>query len=120
MKKLFTAFLVFMFFCSQLPAASGPDQQHNDKIKKKVAECIAHSRRVTIETYDDRLLQGSVDEAGPDTFVLIGSGGMTKLKYSDVKNIKWPSPHVKTGIVIAIVVGGLVGLTVLLGRGLRE
>lgn len=120
MKKLFTPFLLFMFLCFQLSAAAGPDQKHIDKVKRKVAECIEHSRRVTIETYDGRLLQGSIKEAGADTFVLVTTGGITTLKYSDVKNIKWPSPHMKTGIVVAVVLGGLLGLAILIGRGLRE
>lgn len=120
MKKLFTSFLVFMFLCSQLSAAPGPDQKHIDKIKRKVADCVENSRRVTIETYDDRLLQGSITEAGPNTFVLASAGRSTTLEYSGVKNIKWSSRHAKTGIVVAVGLGVLVGLVLLVSRGLRE
>ena len=76
-------------------------------------------RRVVVETYDGRYLQGSVSEAGADDFVRSYGGRVTTLSYADVKKIKWESPVVKQVklIVPAIVItGAIFGLVVLIGR----
>jgi hypothetical protein len=121
MRKPFVCLLIFTLTCPGLWADGGPDQKQIAKVKKKVAACLEHHRRVTIETYDDRLLQGSVSEAGADAFILGYNGKSTKLEYADVKKIKWPSEVSKQAKVVlatAAVVGVLFGLVVLFG-GLR-
>lgn len=111
MRKLFTYVLILTVTCSQLWASPGPDQKHADKIRKKVIECVERDRRVTIETYDDRRLQGSISEAAADTFVVTNEGRSTTLTYAGVKSIKSPmSAGKKRAIVTAIVTAGLFGL----------
>jgi hypothetical protein len=85
MKKLLVCLLLLALGCPQMWAGAGPDQAHIDKIKKKIADCVDQHRRVTIETYDDRILQGSISEAGADNFVLSYAGKSTTLNNSDVK-----------------------------------
>jgi len=118
MKKLLVCLLIFTLPCPRLWARTDPDQKQITKVKRKVAQCLEHYRRVTIETYDDRLLQGSVTEASADAFVLTHDSRSVTLKYADVKKIKWQSAvskQVKVGIATTAVVGGLFGLAVLLG-----
>ena len=111
MKKLFSCVLIFTFACSQLWASPSPDQKHVDGVKKKVTECMEHDRRATIETYDDRRLQGSISEATADNFVVTNEGRSTTLSYTDVKKIKSPmSAGKKRAIITGIVTAGLFGL----------
>jgi hypothetical protein len=70
LRKLFVCLLICPLTCARLWAGAGPDRKKIDKVKKKVAACLEHHRRVTIETYDDRLLQGFVNEAAADAFLL--------------------------------------------------
>jgi hypothetical protein len=117
-RKLFVCLLIFTLACTPLLAGGDPDQKQIAKIKKKVAVCLEHERRVTVDTYDDRLLEGSVSEAGADSFVLNYDGRSTTLKYADVRKIKWPSEvskQVKVVIGAAAVVGVLVVALVLIG-----
>jgi hypothetical protein len=110
MRKLLAGLLIFELACPPLWAGDDPNQKQIAKIKKKVAACLEHGRMVTIETYDDRLLRGSIIEAGADTFVLAYSGRPTSLKYEEVRKIKWlseVSKQVKVAVGAAAVVGGL-------------
>ncbi|MGD0427693.1 MAG: hypothetical protein ABSC10_13315 [Candidatus Acidiferrales bacterium] len=121
MKKLLLCVLMFTLACSPLRAADGPDQKHITKIQNKVAACLKHERRVTVETYDGRLFRGSVSEAGADAFVLSFNGRRTPLKYEEVRKISWPSAaakQAKVAIEVTAVLGGLLLAVVLLG-GLR-
>ncbi len=121
MRKLFVCLVVFAIACPRVWAGGGPDAKQIAKVKKKVAECLEHQRRVTIETYDDRLVQGTISEAGADAFVLGGDGKSTTLEYAEVRKIKWPSEVSRQAKVIlgaAVVEGVIFGLAVLLG-GLR-
>lgn len=121
MRKLFICLLIFTLTCPRLWAGTGPDPKQIAKVKKKVAACLEHHRTVTIETYDDRLLQGSVSEAGADAFLLGHNSKSVTLGYEDVKKIKWPSEvskQVKVVLGAAAVVGVIFGFVVLLG-GLR-
>jgi hypothetical protein len=118
MRKLLVCLLIFALACPPLWAGDDPNQKQIAKIKKKVAACLEHGRMVTIETYDDRLLRGSITEAGADTFVLAYSGRPTSLKYEEVRKIKWlseVSKQVKVAVGAAAVVGGLVLFLILLG-----
>jgi len=118
MRRLLVCLLIFTLACPTLLAGGAPDQKQIAKIKKKVAACLEHERRVTVETYDDRLFKGAVSEAGADAFVLIYNGRSTTLKYADVRKIKWPSEvskQVKVAIRAAAVVGGRVLFFVLIG-----
>ena len=118
MKKMIAFALVFTLLGPMLWAGPGSSQEHTDKIKKNVASCLKESRRVTIETYDDRLLSGVVTEAQADTFIVGHAGGSATLKYSDVKSIKWRSPiskHVKALVGAAVITAAIFGLVYLLG-----
>jgi hypothetical protein len=118
MKKLFLCLLAFTLACSPLCAGAGPDQKQIAKIEKKVAACLEHERRVTVQTCDGRLFQVSVSEAGADAFVLVYNRRRTTLPYADVRKIKWPSEvskQVKVAIGVTAVVGGLVVVLVLIG-----
>jgi len=120
--KTIATLLVFALLAAGVGASQTPDQKHIDAIKKKVATCLENSRHVTIQTYDGRALQGSISEAGPDTFVLIFQGNSVTLNYADVKSIKWPSPMssaVKTSLLGTAVVAGLLLVFLLLG-GLHD
>jgi len=122
MERVVASLLVFALFATTLRASPGPDQKHIDNIKKKVASCLENSRHVTIETYDDRKLQGLVSEAESDSFVLVFQGKSTTLNYADVRKVKWPSRvsrEVKT-IVIATAVTAAVFVAVVLLGGLRD
>jgi hypothetical protein len=122
LRKLFVCLLIFALTCSQLLGGAGPDHKQIAKVKKKVASCLENHRRVTIETYDDRLLQGFVSEAKADAFILGYNGKSTTLNYADVKKIKSPSEvskQVKVVLGTAAVLGVIFGLVVLLGVGLR-
>ncbi len=120
MRKLFACLLLFTLTCPRLGAGTDSEKQIA-QVKRKVAECLEHHRKVTIATYDDRLLQGSVSEARADAFVLTNNGRSTTLNYADVRKIKWPSEvskQVKVAIGTVAIVGALFGFVVLLG-GLR-
>jgi hypothetical protein len=103
--------LILITVCPTLFAGTGPDPKHTEEIKKKVGHYVEREARVSLETYDARKLQGSISEAGPETFVLSNEGRSTTLSYADVKKIKAPmSRRTKQAIVTAIVLGGLFGL----------
>jgi hypothetical protein len=122
MQRIVASLLVFVFFATSLPASPDPDQKHIDSIKKKVASCLENSRRVTIETYDGRILHGLISEAEADSFVLVFQTKSATLNYADVKKIKWPSAvsrEVKN-IVIATAVTGAIFVAVVLLGGLRD
>lgn len=118
MKKVLMWLLIFTLTSCLIWADPGPDQPHIEAVKKKVAECVDHHRRVVVETYDNRRLQGFITEAGPSDFVLSYAGRVTHLSYVDVRKIRWPSPvwnQVKVGLAVAAVVGVIVCGVVLLG-----
>ena len=101
--------------------AAGPDAKQIAAIQKKVVACLNHHRRVSVETYDGRLFQGSVGEAAADAFVLVYNGRSATLKYEEVRKIKWPSEvskQAEVAIEATAVLGGLMLALVLLG-GLR-
>ncbi|HEV3038208.1 MAG TPA: hypothetical protein VHA33_10570 [Candidatus Angelobacter sp.] len=111
MKRVIALVLILGLACPALYAAPGPDQKHVDKIKKKVSTCVEKGSRVSLETYDDRKLQGTISEAGEDNFVLTNEGRSTTLGYAEIKKIKSPMDRrTKGAIVTAIVLGGLLGL----------
>ncbi len=102
--------LILVIACPHAFAGAGPDQKHIDKIKKKVSSYIERDLRVSVETFDDRKLHGSISEAGPETFVLTNESRSTTLGYAEVKKIKAPlDPRTKKAIITAIVLGGLFG-----------
>ncbi|HWZ96679.1 MAG TPA: hypothetical protein VN025_02870 [Candidatus Dormibacteraeota bacterium] len=118
MKKFLVSLLILSFTCPQIGAQQQPDQKHIESIKKRVADSVDKQRSVVIETYDHRRLQGSISEAGPDSFVLNYQVQATTLEYSDVKKIKWHSQlsrQSKSLVVAAIVTGGLFALIILVG-----
>ena len=118
MKQFLTCLLTFTLACPGLWAQKKPDQKHIESIKKKVANCIDNQRVVAIETYDGRHLQGSIGEAGADSFVLSFKVQNTTLAYSDVKKIKWHSElsrQAKGLIAAAIITGGIFALVILIG-----
>jgi hypothetical protein len=86
MKQFLACLLTFMLACPGLWAQKQPDEKHTQSIKKKVANCIDNQRAVAIETYDGRHLQGSIGEAGTDSFVLSFKLQNTTLAYSDVRD----------------------------------
>jgi len=121
MKKLVLCLVIITLACPPLRAAPGPGPKQIAAIHKKVAACLNHHRRVTVETYDGRLFQGSISEAAADSFVLVYNGWSTTLKYEEVGKIKWPSKvskQAKVAIEVTAVLGGLMPALVLLG-GLR-
>jgi len=121
MRKQLVCLLIFALTCPRIWANAGPDRKQIARVKEKVAACLEHHRRVTIETYDDRLLQGFVGEAGTDDFTLVYNVKSSTLNYADVKKIKWPSEvsrQAKIALEVAVLVGAMFGLVVLFG-GLR-
>lgn len=118
MRKILTCLLLIALTSSLSWANADPDPQHVETIRKKVADCLNRQRRVVVETYDNRRLQGYVSEAGPDDFVLGYEGRLTTLSYGDVKKIKWQSAvtkQVKVVIAAAAITAAIFGLVVLLG-----
>lgn len=123
MTKVLACLLMFALVAQGGWAARGPDQQqHIEKIKKKVARGLEQSRHVTVETNDGRRLQGMIREADADSFVLSFQGTSVTLGYADVKTIKWPSAASKTAtsvLIVAAVCGTLL-LGVVLAGGLKN
>jgi len=118
MKKTLICLLLFALISAPAWASPAPDAKHIDSIRKKVASCVDHQRRVVVETYDDRRMLGLITEARADDFVLSSAGHTTTLSYSDVKKVKWPSPLTKeawAAIGAAAIAGALYGLVVLFG-----
>lgn len=118
MNKIVACVLVLLLACPQIWGAPGPNEKHVEKIKKRVAKCVEKPRRVSIETYDGRRLQGSISEADADTFIITNGSRSSTLAYADVKNIKWPSStaHYVMDIAgAAAVTGAIFGLVYLLG-----
>jgi hypothetical protein len=112
MKQLIALLLIFGIACPSVYAMPSPDQKHIDKIKKKVSSCLEKGSRVSVETFDNRKLQGSISEADVDTFVLTNESRSATLAYDEIKKIKSPlDRHTKGAIIAAIVLGGLFGLT---------
>lgn len=118
MKNLLSWLLILALASPRMWADSGPDPEHIESIKRKVAACVEQHRRVAVETYDGRRLQGTISESGINDFVLNNGTRATTLAYRDVKKIRWPSPvwkQVKVFAAAAAVAGALFGLVVLLG-----
>jgi hypothetical protein len=118
MKKVLICLLISVLASPRTWADPSPDQEHIESIKKKVAKCVDQQKRVVVETYDSRRLQGFISEAGPDDFVLSHAGRTTTLSYRDVRRISWPSPvwkQVKVMAGAAAIVGVIVGLVALAG-----
>lgn len=118
MKKALTCLLVFALATTPTWANPGPNQAPIEVTRKKVAHCVDHQRRVVVETYDNRRLQGVISEARTDDFVLIYAGRATTLCYADIRNIKWQSPlwkHAKAVAAAAGITAAIFGLVVLLG-----
>ena len=110
--KTLIACLLVLAISSQALAWSGPDQKHIEKIQKKVSQYLESGREVSVETYDQHKMWGSIAEAGPDSFVLMVANTPTTMKYADIKKIKAPMDRGTRGrIITAIVAGGLLGLT---------
>jgi hypothetical protein len=110
--KTLIACLLVLAMSTHGLAWSGPDQKHIEKIQKKVSQYVERGSMVSVETYDQHQMWGSIAEAGPDSFVLVVANTPTTMKYADIKKIKAPMDRgTKTRIVTAIVVGGLLGLT---------
>lgn len=118
MKKVFSWLLISALMVSQAWADSGPDQGRVETMKKKIAQCVDQHRRVAIETYDNRRLQGYISEAGTTDFVLICASQSTTLTYANVKKIRWPSPvwrQVKVVAGAGAILAAIFGMVVLLG-----
>lgn len=118
MKKNLTLLLVFLLTTAPTWASPGPNQAHIEVIKKKVAHCVDQQKRVVVETYDNRRLQGVISEARTDDFVLIYAGRATTLSYQAIAKIKWQSPiwkHAKAIATAAGITAAIFGLVVLLG-----
>jgi hypothetical protein len=118
MKKALACLLVFALAASPTWASSGPDQQHIEAIRKRVAHSVDAQRRVVVETYDNRRLQGVISEARSDDFVLVCSGRATTLSYPDVRKIRWQSRAWGQAKALAVAAGvtvAIFGLVVLLG-----
>lgn len=110
--------VIFAITSSSLWANPGPNQGQIEVIRKRVAQCVDHQRRVVVETYDSRRLQGVISEARTDDFVLIYAGRVTTLSYADIRKIKWQSPVWKNAKAVAAAAGitaAIFGLVVLLG-----
>lgn len=112
--KTFLACLLVLAISSQSLAWSGPDQKHIEKIQKQVGRYLEKGSMVSVETYDQHKMWGSIAEAGPDSFLLIVANTPTTMKYADVRKIKAPMDRgTRARIITAIVVGGLLGLTLI-------
>jgi hypothetical protein len=107
--KLLASLLIFTVAGQSLWAAA-PDQKHIEKIRNKVSQCIDDGRHVSVETYDNHKVAGTIIRATQDDFVLINADSTVTLNYSDVKKIKSPmDPRRHSAIVALAVLGGLFG-----------
>jgi hypothetical protein len=119
MNRILACLLVFTLACPKLWADPGPDQKHTDAIKKRAAECVEKQRRVVVETFDGRRLQGAISEAEADSFVVSFGSRSTTLAYTDVMKIKWQSEisrQVKIGVGAATVALSLYLVVYLINR----
>ena len=107
---------VFALSGSRLWASPGPDQQHPDRqdpdpqhieaVKKKVARCVDRHRRVAVETFDGRRLQGAISEARSDDFLLVYGGRAWRLPQGSrppflVWSSCWEDSKADTPVVIS-------------------
>ena len=111
MKKIIS--LVLVMAMGTLPCLAnndGPDAKHVAKVKQQVGKYLEKGDRVTIETYDQRKLQGAISEANDESFVITVEGRSATLNYNDVKKIKAPmSRSTRSKIVTAAFLAGLFG-----------
>jgi hypothetical protein len=108
--KSLIAFALIFALAGQSLWAGAPDQKHVEKIHKKVNQYLDDGRHVTVETYDDRRLAGTITQAQADDFVLINAAGTITLRYKEVKSIKAPMDPQKRGLIVSIaVLGALFG-----------
>jgi len=108
--KTAIAFALTFVLASQSLWAGAPDQKHVEKIREKVSQHLDDGRHVSVETYDNRKVGGTISQAAPDDFVLMNAGGPMTLRYSEVKKIKAPMDPQKRGIFVSLaVLGGLFG-----------
>ena len=115
MKKPIALILFFGIACSSCMAGGPPDQKHTEKIKQQVIRYLNTGDRVSLETYDQRKLQGAISESRTDSFVLTIEGRSATLNYSEVKKIKsFMSRSKKQMIATIIVTGALFGMTAIL------
>ena len=115
MKKPIALILFFGIACSSCMAGGQPDQKHTEKIKQQVIRYLNTGDRVSLETYDQRKLQGAISESRTDSFVLTIEGRSATLNYSEVKKIKsFMSRSKKQMIATIIVTGALFGMTAIL------
>lgn len=121
MKKTLIFLLALALAASPTWASSGPDPEHIEAIRKKVARAVDSQRRAVVETHDNRRLQGVISEARSDDFVLVYAGRATTLAYRDVRKIRLQSrawKQVKAVAAAAAISAAIFGFVVLLG-GLR-
>lgn len=110
--KLIASLLIFALAGQSLWAET-PDQKHIEKIRNKVSQCIDDGRHVSVETYDNHKVAGTIIRAAQDDFVLINADSTVTLSYSSVKKIKSPmDPRRRSAIVALVVLGGLMGTVV--------
>ena len=115
MKKPIALILFFGIACSSCMAGGQPDQKHTEKIKQQVIRYLNTGDRVSLETYDQRKLQGAISESRTDSFVLTIEGRSATLNYAEVKKIKsFMSRSKKQMIATIIVTGALFGMTAIL------
>jgi hypothetical protein len=110
MKNLIAVVLVIALAGRSLWATS-PDQKHAEKIKSQAAKYLDSGDHVSVETYDNRQLGGTITETNLEGFVLTNAAGSSTLSYNDVKKIKSPmNPRKRSAIVGAAFLAGLFGL----------
>jgi len=108
--KNLIVFLLIFALAGQSLWAAAPDQKHIEKIRQKASQSLDNGSYVSVETYDNRKLGGTITQAAQDDFVLTSAAGTTTLSYSDVKKIKAPMDAHKRGVIVTLaVLGGLFG-----------
>ncbi|HZI58956.1 MAG TPA: hypothetical protein VFF39_19385 [Verrucomicrobiae bacterium] len=107
--KLIASLLIFALAGQSLWGET-PDHKHIEKIRHKVSQCIDDGRHVSVETYDNHKVAGTIIRAAQDDFVLINADNTVTLRYGSVKKIKSPmDPRRRSAIVALVVLGGLMG-----------
>jgi hypothetical protein len=117
----FTAAVICLAVSLPVRAAGCLDQEHADAVRKRIDNSVEHPRRIAVETCDGRRLQGSVSEAGTDTFVLTNDGRSTTVTFADVRRVivRRRTPRTVTALIVAAVVAGSLLAAVYLLGGLR-
>src|SRR5689334_16631271 len=101
--KLIASLLIFALAGQSLWGET-PDHKHIEKIRHKVSQCIDDGRHVSVETYDNHKVAGTIIRAAQEDFVLINADSTVPHLLGLVKKISSPRDQRSRSALLALVV----------------